>query len=167
MQTSQNADDVATRSELVSGIRFLRAYRECSAEIQRMIDRMVEIVADPEVDADEKEHALDTIAEAVSRFNIADLDRADREFCQTSEATVAEAELLQQEVGFSSTVRQMMAERHLTQERLAELTGVSQPAIANILSRNCRPQQRTIEKFAVALGVSPDQLWSACERTAD
>jgi len=47
----------------------------------------------------------------------------------------------------------------MTQEELAEKTGVGQPAISNMLNRQCRPQHRTVRRFADALGISPEELW--------
>jgi transcriptional regulator with XRE-family HTH domain len=52
-----------------------------------------------------------------------------------------------------------MQAKKWTQEMLAEKAGVGQPAISNMLNRQCRPQRRTIQKFAAVLGVSPDELW--------
>lgn len=60
---------------------------------------------------------------------------------------------------FAEALHKLMRERDLTQERLGELVGVSQAAISNMLNRDCRPQRKTIEKFAEALGVSPRSLW--------
>ena len=43
---------------------------------------------------------------------------------------------------------------------LANASGVGQPAISMMLSRNCRPQKRTVIRIAAALGISPGELWS-------
>jgi transcriptional regulator with XRE-family HTH domain len=71
----------------------------------------------------------------------------------------AAIELDQEEAAFSDRLKRLMSERDMTQEKLAKLTGVSQPAISNILNRCCRPQRKTVGRFAEALGVSPDELW--------
>jgi transcriptional regulator with XRE-family HTH domain len=52
-----------------------------------------------------------------------------------------------------------MKKHGMTQAELAEKTDVNQPAIANMLSRECRPQRRTIAKLAAAFGVEPEELW--------
>jgi transcriptional regulator with XRE-family HTH domain len=52
-----------------------------------------------------------------------------------------------------------MEERGVTQTELAERIGVGQPAISNMLCRQCRPQKRTVEKIAAALEVAPEELW--------
>ncbi|MFM7038566.1 MAG: helix-turn-helix domain-containing protein [Planctomycetaceae bacterium] len=54
-----------------------------------------------------------------------------------------------------------MEEKNMSQETLASLMGVSQPAISNMLNRRCRPQRRTIVRFAQALGVTEEELWNA------
>lgn len=72
---------------------------------------------------------------------------------------VVVASLDEEEAAFAARVRKLMHEKGMTQADLAEATGVTQPAIANILNRNCRPQQRTIARFAEALEVDPSELW--------
>jgi len=52
-----------------------------------------------------------------------------------------------------------MARRGMTQEALAAKLGVGQPAISNMLNRQCRPQRRTVLRLAQALGISPEELW--------
>ena len=47
----------------------------------------------------------------------------------------------------------------MTQEQLAAKIGVGQPAISNMLNRQCRPQRRTVKRLATALDVSPEDLW--------
>ena len=138
---------------------FLHAYQECSTEIQRIVDDMVQIIVSPDSTEDEREHATDAVIEAlfpsltvdaVSHFNNA---RHSPEFKAASD------ELDEQERHFAETVKRLLEERGLTQQGLADKTGVTQPAISNILTRQCRPQQRTVLRFAEALGVEPEQLW--------
>ncbi len=47
----------------------------------------------------------------------------------------------------------------MSQVELAAAIGVGQPAISMMLSRNCRPQRRTVECIARALEVTPNDLW--------
>ncbi|HEX8323484.1 MAG TPA: helix-turn-helix transcriptional regulator [Tepidisphaeraceae bacterium] len=70
-----------------------------------------------------------------------------------------EADLEGQERTFASKLDQLMKKHGMTQAELAEKTDVNQPAIANMLSRECRPQRRTIAKLAAAFGVEPEELW--------
>jgi transcriptional regulator with XRE-family HTH domain len=53
----------------------------------------------------------------------------------------------------------------LTQEQLAEKIGVGQPAISMMLKRQCRPQKRTVQRLAEALGVAAEELWPGDSRT--
>ncbi|TWT31152.1 helix-turn-helix protein [Posidoniimonas corsicana] len=70
-----------------------------------------------------------------------------------------EAEMDEQEAAFADKVRQLMQEQGKSQIELGEQMGVSQSAISNMLSRKCRPQRRTIDRAAEALGVPPTDLW--------
>lgn len=85
-------------------------------------------------------------AEEVARRDVPEareiLDRMDRE-----------------EVTFAERLRGVMEEKGVTQQTLADRVGVGQPAIAMMLARQCRPQQRTVVKLAQALGVDRSELW--------
>jgi transcriptional regulator with XRE-family HTH domain len=63
--------------------------------------------------------------------------------------------------GFVAAVARAMKRQGITQVELAERMGVGQPAVSMVLSRKRRPQRRTVEKFAAALGVTPKKLWPA------
>jgi lambda repressor-like predicted transcriptional regulator len=138
---------------------LLRAYQECSSDIQQIVDDMVQIIVSPDSTSDERDHATDAVIEAlfpsltVDVLSYFDSQRNRPEFIE------ARKELDEQERHFAETVKGLMEERNMTQQRLAELTGVSQPAISNMLNRQCRPQQRTVAKVAEALGVEPESLW--------
>ena len=54
-----------------------------------------------------------------------------------------------------------MAATGMTQVELAEKVGIGQPAISMMLNRTCRPQKKTVQKLAAALGVAPVDLWPA------
>ena len=64
-----------------------------------------------------------------------------------------------EERNFARRLRQLIEERGLNQEQLAEKIGIGQSAITMMLKRTCRPQRKTVLRFAQALGVSPDELW--------
>jgi DNA-binding XRE family transcriptional regulator len=64
-----------------------------------------------------------------------------------------------EEATFAERLRELMDKNGISQTRLAEMIGVGQPAISMMLSRSCRPQLRTVEKIAQALGVSVNSLW--------
>lgn len=145
--------------------KMFRAYLECSDEIQAVVRDMVDIVNDPNCDQDEKQAAIHTIAEALfpSFHNGtlgASVQEMDRICCEANpDGEQAAAALDAEEASFSDHLRARMEERGLTQAQLAERSGVGQPAISMMLKRQCRPQRRTIEKLASALGVQVVDLW--------
>jgi hypothetical protein len=50
---------------LLQGAKFLRAYLECSDEIQAGIRGLVEILDDPDTDDDDRDTTLSTLADAL------------------------------------------------------------------------------------------------------
>jgi transcriptional regulator with XRE-family HTH domain len=71
----------------------------------------------------------------------------------------ASRRMADEEAAFAERLLTVMAEKSMSQVQLAAAVGVGQPAISMMLSRNCRPQRRTVEKLARALEVSPETLW--------
>jgi ribosome-binding protein aMBF1 (putative translation factor) len=76
-----------------------------------------------------------------------------REMKEVLEAMDAE------EATFAERLRGTMEQRGLTQQALAERLGIGQPAVSNLLKRQCRPQRRTVSRLAKVLDVSPCELW--------
>jgi lambda repressor-like predicted transcriptional regulator len=64
-----------------------------------------------------------------------------------------------QEAVFADRVRELMEVQGLSQAELAAKVGIGQPAVSMMLSRACRPQRKTVERFAQALGVRAEALW--------
>ena len=64
-----------------------------------------------------------------------------------------------EEAAFAMRLRELMDAKGLTQAQLAERVGIGQPAISMMLNRTCRPQRKTVLRFAQALGVAPEELW--------
>ena len=69
------------------------------------------------------------------------------------------AEMDRQEATFAERLRTAMADRGLTQAELAAKVGIGQPAISMMLNRTCRPQRKTVQKIAAALGIGTEDLW--------
>lgn len=138
---------------------FLRAYKECSPQVQAVVDEMVSIINDPDSTDEDREHASATILEALMPALTAELLDTHQLAMQSAASVAARRELRQDEAAFAERLRALMDERNLTQEQLASMTGVSQPAISNILNRQCRPQRRTVRRFADVLNVAPEELW--------
>ena len=154
--------------ELVTSRMFaevFQAYMECSDEVQEMIRDMAAIVNDPEATEDERSMACSTIAEALFAFRHAghlgiDLEEAERLDADRSKEFATTRDLMdEEEIFFADRVLAVMQERGMSQAALAEACMMGQPAISNLLARRNRPQQRTVDKIAAALKVSPDELW--------
>ncbi len=139
---------------------YFNAYRECSPEIQEIIHDMAAIAGDSDATVDEKRLASQTLIEALFPALTADMHDLDETLLRSQESQQIEKDLDREEETFAERLRALMAEKSVTQEYLAEMTKVSQPAIANMLARQCRPQRRTIAKIAAALGVEPSELWT-------
>ncbi|SRR5579884_3629976 len=60
---------------------------------------------------------------------------------------------------FADRLARLLAEQQMTQAELARRMGVGQSATSMMLSRNCRPQPRTLGKLADAPGVPVEDLW--------
>src|SRR5690606_36514504 len=119
-------------------------------------------VNDDEAEEDEKDAAMSTIVEALfpSKHN-GELG-IDLEKCEqfaTPEVRKVIDEMNVEEATFAERLQGLMDAREMTQADLAKAIGVGQSAIAMMLSRNCRPQRRTVTKIATALQVSVEDLW--------
>ena len=151
--------------ELLQGAKFLHAYMECSDAIQASVRELLEVVIDPETDEDDREMTLFTLADCLfPNFHNGELgmelEESERMGAEYSDEMRQDIEVLDsEEASFADRLKQQMTAKGLTQEALAELVGVHQSAISNMLNRQCRPQQRTIERFATALGVERSELW--------
>jgi lambda repressor-like predicted transcriptional regulator len=157
----------ADTEQLKIGAEFIHAYLECSDAIQAEVREVLQLVCDPQTDPDDRQMLLHTIADALfpnpgdAQLGF-DLDQSEQIWSGDSEeARQATEEMDREEAIFSERLAAVMRQRGLTQVQLADMSGVGQPAISNMLKRQCRPQRRTIQKFAEALGVLPEELWPA------
>src|SRR5262249_2395447 len=141
----------------------LCAFRECSDEIQAMIVEMAAIANDPEATPEEREAAVATIAEALFPPGDDGSLGVDLETFEARDAAGPEKSILEamdaEEATFSDRLAAMLRDKQVTQVQLAELIGGGHSAISMMLARRCRPQRRTVEKIAGALGVDPEELW--------
>lgn len=158
--------------ELLQGAKFLHAYLECSDPIQKSIVELLGVVCDKDVDPDDRDMALFTLADCLfpnpheGKLSL-DLEESEKMGASYSdEMRAAIEELDQEEATFAERLKQEMDRLGLTQETLAEKVGVGQSAISNMLQRQCRPQRNTILRFADALEVAPDLLWPSFNENA-
>jgi len=151
--------------ESLLGAKFLCAYLECSDEMQEVVRDTLEMLNDPEIDEEDRQMSLVTLADALlPNYHKGELgldyEKSEREAADKfPEFRELVDELDREEASFSGNLERVMGERGISQTELAQKIGVGQPAISNMLARNCRPQRRTIERLAEALGVQPEDLW--------
>ena len=129
------------------GDRFwFLAYDGCSQEAQGVITEMVNILIDESIPADEKSHAADVIAEAMFPSLTTDIRESDECRNASDEAKAEEAVLISEENAFSDRLRALMAEKGISQEKLAaeasgrqtvavEIRGVEARGIGNHLAK--------------------------------
>jgi lambda repressor-like predicted transcriptional regulator len=75
------------------------------------------------------------------------------------EASDILARMDEEEAVFARRLSELMEAKGLTQAELAARVGLGQPAVSMMLNRTCRPQRKTVLRFAQALEVSPQELW--------
>jgi lambda repressor-like predicted transcriptional regulator len=159
---------VTATSLLVENVRIYlqvkSAYEQCDEQIKAAIADMIGIVDSEDATPDERQRALYTIVEALFPSMTRDfLDSCERVRASKSAKTNWN-EMGRQEASFAVNLESWMEKKGMTQEQLAKKIGVSQPAIANMLNRNCRPQKKTVARIADALGIDPEDIWPNFKR---
>ncbi len=126
---------------------------------------MLDILNDPNTDDDDRDSTLLTLADALfsnphgEKFGT-DLEESEKsEADYSDEARSAIEAMDREETVFAARLRAFMDKEGMTQEQLAAKVGVGQPAISNMLNRQCRPQKRTVLRLAETFGVAPEALW--------
>jgi transcriptional regulator with XRE-family HTH domain len=150
--------------------RFFGALAECNDAVQQVVVRILAVVKNPTTLPSERQRALMTIADAL--FPNSDdngdygLDLPASEAAAAAEhpSLAREVETMDaQEATFAQRLRELMELKRVSQLELANRVGCSQPAISQMLNRNCRPQKKTILKLAEALNVHAHELWPDIE----
>lgn len=154
-----NSDTRGDNTAGLEAVRFLQAFVECGADVQELVLEMAAIVSDDSSTEDERLLALDAMTEALFPGTAADVIELHKKCVHTPTAVEAAKEIETEERTFAERIRDLMDEKGVTQQDLATAAGIGQPAVSNILNRQCRPQGRTVQKFAEALGVEPTDLW--------
>ena len=153
-----------------SRVAFCRAVVECSDQLKQDVLQMLEIAANEERPTNERQRALMTVADALhlnpdkdGRYgmNLVDSEAdAAKEFPQLARKVEA---MNNQEAEFAERLKTIMKDKNITQSQLAERINCSQPAVSQMLKRNCRPHRKTLNKIATALGVDARELWPDLE----
>lgn len=140
-------------------IEVKNAYDQCAAEVREAVNDMVAIVKSADATEEERTRATLTIVEALFPSLAVDGLECGAALRARPESVAANDKMKAQEATFAERVAELMRHCGMTQEELARLSGVGQPAISNMLNRQCRPQRRTVHRIAAALDVSPAELW--------
>jgi transcriptional regulator with XRE-family HTH domain len=142
------------------------ALAECDEELRAEAIELFKQLATGELDDEQRFATGALLAEIL--FPNADskgapgLDLVEAEAITSSidpEAKDILARMDKEESFFADRLRELMEAAGLTQAELAAKVGIGQPAISMMLNRACRPQRKTVLRFAEALGVPPEQLW--------
>jgi len=149
-------DNFATALEAA---RFIHAFVECNRQTQENVLEMAAIIRDPESTPEERTLAGDAIMECLCPMMAVDIQDEYPTRVKSEGAAKLISDLHDEDKAFADKVRQYMAQNGVTQEMLAQKAGIGQPAVSNIINRRCRPQRKTVVKFAEALGVEPQELW--------
>jgi len=136
-----------------------------SEQFRRTLLTMLELIESEETSYADRKRAVSTIRDALSlheskeNFGIR-LSQLELGVATRSRAVdYAASELESQEEKFAEKLKELMKARAITQTELASRVGCSQPAISQMLKRQCRPQRITILNLAAALDVEPKTLW--------
>jgi len=137
-----------------------------SEHFRRTVLSMLEIIEVEETSYADRKRASRTIRSALQQY-----DKSKEPFSfQLNQFEVREAsrdravdysanELDTQEAKFADRLKELMKAKAITQVQLSTRIGCSQPAISQMLNRQCRPQRNTILNLAAALDVEPHELW--------
>ena len=166
MTTSMQAPSTLEVAALNSAAPIILALEECSTELREEAFILFGNLASGELDASEQLRTVALLTEILfpnaDDVGLPGLDLVEAERIAPSQNPEAEgilSEMNQEEETFAIRLQSIMSERGWTQAQLAEKVGLGQPAISMMLQRNCRPQKKTIQRFADALQVKPVELW--------
>jgi len=155
-------------SALQAASPIVLALQECDEELRAEAIELFGQLAGGELDEEARYATTVLLAEIL--FPNADdkgypgLDLVEAEAIAPSVDPAAKAVLAsmdEQEAVFAQRVRELMDTQGLSQAELAAKVGIGQPAVSMMLNRACRPQRKTVLRFAQALGVPPEELWPA------
>lgn len=142
------------------------ALQECDEELRADALELFEQLKSGELDAGERHATTALLAEILfpnaDHHGFPGLDLVEAEQVALSvapESAEVLARMDQEEATFADRLATLLNEQGLTQAELAEKLGIGQPAISMMLNRSCRPQRKTVKKFADALGVTVEELW--------
>ena len=166
MTTSMQTPSTLAVSALNSAAPIILALQECSTELRDEAFILFGNLASGELDTSEQLRTVTLLTEILfpntDLTGLPGLDLLEAEQIAPSQNPEAQGvldDMNKEEATFAIKLQSLLSERGWTQAQLAEKVGLGQPAISMMLQRNCRPQKKTILRFAEALQVEPVELW--------
>lgn len=160
--TKQDRSPGRDANGVPAALEVLPAYLEKSPMVQAVIRDLLNIARNEKLPPEERKWAEAAIQEALFRSSApgqrgAVVSREERE--QLPGLKEARQRMEEEERFFAANLARLLQEQKMSQAELARRVGVGPSAVSMMLSRRCRPQRRTVEKIAQALGVDVRQLW--------
>lgn len=145
---------------------YVLALKECNPELRDVAYELFEQLSSGELDQGQTIATAALIADilfpSTDAVGLPGMDSEEAERLAplaNPEAAAVLAEMDREEATFAERLQSLLNAKDMTQAELAAKVGVGQPAISMMLNRVCRPQRKTVEKIATALGVTPAELW--------
>ena len=145
---------------------ILHALQECDPKLREVALELFDQLNTDDLDTEQAHATTALIAEILfpnaDQAGIPGLDLEEAEkIAPTVDPSAGPilAEMDRQEATFAERLRTAMTEKGFTQAELAAKVGIGQPAVSMMLNRACRPQRKTVQKIAAALGLADEQLW--------
>jgi transcriptional regulator with XRE-family HTH domain len=159
---------------------LIRRYLECSDEVQSVVRSMFAVLTHPLTTNVDRQRAITTIANALFVNPMEGHGRCGLDFLTAERDAAGKHEQVErwpvlaatvdqldsQAATFAQRLRKILDDKNVTQEQLAERIDCTQSAVSKMLSRDARPQRKTILKMAHALSVQPTDLWPNLEVSA-
>jgi lambda repressor-like predicted transcriptional regulator len=163
---ASTAPSLLEKAALTAAMPIVLALDECSPELREEAINLFKDLQSGDLDDAQRNASLSLLAEILYPNADADglpgldLEEVERMApSQNPEARSVLDSMDKQEATFAAKLQELMASRNLTQAELAAKVGIGQPAISMMLNRSCRPQEKTVRRFAEALSVEPGELW--------
>jgi lambda repressor-like predicted transcriptional regulator len=160
------SSDGLQTAALQAATPIILALAECDDELRAEVIELFKQLNGGALDAEERRATTVLLAEILFPYadhkGLPGLDFVEAEEIApsiTPEAKNLLARMDEEEAVFARQVQRLMEEKGMTQAELADKVGLGQPAISMMLNRTCRPQQKTVARFAQALEVPPEELW--------
>ncbi len=137
-------------------------------QVRQTTLEMLRIIEDQNSSAEDRNRACRTIRESLSRAESSEncgtpLTSRPLPVSVRHGLPDLDSRLNSQETAFWQKVQQFLKLKAITQLQLADRLGITQPAVSQMLTRQCRPQRSTIMNLAAALGVESLDLWPDIE----